>query len=67
MSFEKVPKHEERIGDRFYCQRCFHDSELHDFKRKWKNKSRCHGWKPGKTFEERCECQEFVSVKEALK
>ena len=64
MNLEKIPKQEERIGDKFYCQHCFHDSELHDFKRKWKKKSRCHGWKPGKTLEERCECHGFVRAKE---
>ncbi len=54
-----------RTGDPFYCQSCWHDAELHTFKRKWKNKSRCNGWKPNKTFEERCDCQEFKTAKEA--
>ena len=57
----------ERIGDPFYCQNCWHDSELHTFERRWKNKSRCNGWKPEKTLEERCDCQEFMRGKEVLK
>lgn len=58
-----VPTMEERKGDPFYCQNCWHDVELHTHKREYRGISRCNGWKPNKTFEERCDCTKFIPGK----
>jgi hypothetical protein len=63
MPFENARQHKERIGDPWYCQRCFHSRELHSLTRKYKNKSHCHGWKPNKALKEQCNCVEFVRVR----